>query len=260
VTDSHTQRDVELPGRALSAYLLGTLDYDGFLALQRRLVYDVSGDRTSAAVILCDHPPGVTIGREGSRAHIRPSLDELGANLRNGDRTDSTSGLPVVRWVGRGGGVMLHLPGQVACYPIIPLDLVGLSPARYVEELLQVGLEVVRSYNLTGTIDADRPGIRANGRRLIHLGVAVRTDITCFGLVLNVDPDLDLFRDVYCDGDRTPMTSLQRESVGGVRPSGVRQRLLDLLAARFGFDRVSIFHNHPSALPRSTRHAFAPRS
>jgi lipoyl(octanoyl) transferase len=56
------------------------------------------------------------------------------------------------------------------------------------------------------------------------------------------------------------MTSLQRESVGGVRPSGVRQRLLDLLAARFGFDRVSIFHNHPSALPRSTRHAFAPRS
>ena len=54
------------PPRPLAAYLLGGLGFDALLALQRRLVYDIAGDRDSAALILCDHPTGITIGREGS--------------------------------------------------------------------------------------------------------------------------------------------------------------------------------------------------
>jgi lipoyl(octanoyl) transferase len=78
-------------------------------------------------------------------------------------------------------------------------------------------------------------------------------------LVLNATPDLELFHNVYCDGDSLPMTSLQREAAGRIRTSGVRQRLLELIAARFGFDRVSVFHTHPGALPRPTPHVAAQR-
>ena len=97
--------------------------------------------------------------------------------------------------------------------------------------------------------------MRVNGRRVAHVGVAVRDGVSSFGLVVNVNPDLAPFRDVRCDGDPLPMTSLQRESPLRVRVTGVRQRLVELIAARFGFDRVSVFHNHPAALPRPTRHA-----
>ena len=41
-------------------------------------------------------------------------------------------------------------------------------------------------------------------------------------------PDLELFRDVRCDGAALPMTSLARESSHRVRVTGVRQRLLEL--------------------------------
>ena len=39
----------------LQAYLLGVLDFEAALSLQRRLVYHVAGDRGTAALVLCDH-------------------------------------------------------------------------------------------------------------------------------------------------------------------------------------------------------------
>ena len=154
---------------------------------------------------------------------------------------------------------MLHLPDQVACYPVLPLDLLDINPAHYVDELQNIVIELLRKYAIVGTKDPDRPGVQVNGRRVAHVGVAIRERITCFGFVVNVNPDLELFHQVHCDGDSHPMTSMQRESPARIRVSGIRQQLLDLIATRFGFDRISIFHNHPSSLPRLLRHAAAPR-
>jgi lipoyl(octanoyl) transferase len=231
------------PGRALSAYLLGRLEFDALIGLQRRLVYEVDGDRAAGTVILCDHPPGITVGREGSRAHVRPSPEELHAR-----------GWPV-RWVSRGGGVVLHLPGQVACYPIIALDKLGMTPAAYLSELQSVVVDLLHEYDVRAEPDPDHPGVRVHGRRVAHVGVAVRSWVSCFGIVLNVNPDLEPFHDVHCDGDLLPMTAAQRETPGLVRIPAVRQRLVELVAARFGFERVSLFHTHPGALPRPTHHA-----
>lgn len=234
------------PGRALRAYLLGCLGFDTLLALQRRLAYEVGGDPDAGALILCDHPPGITIGREGSRLHVRPDPEQLLAREWP------------VRWVARGGGAMLHLPGQVACYPVLALDRLGLTPAGYLSQLASVVIELLRGYEIAAEADAHVPGVRVGGRRVAHLGVAVRNWVSCFGLVLNVDPDLEPFRLVRCDGSAMPMTSIQREAPAKrVRASGVRQRLAELIAERFGFDRVSLFHTHPGVLPRPTRHAIA---
>ena len=232
-----------VPARPLSAYLLGGLALDALLALQRRLVYDVSGDRDAAALVLCDHDTGVTVGREGSTAHVRPNPDELAAR-----------GWPV-NWVARGGGALLHVPGQVACYPVFALDALNLTVGRYVSELVAVACDLCRAFGVEAAPDPDRPGVRANGRRVAHVGVAVRGNVTSFGLVVNATPDLAPFRDVRCDGDPLPMTSLARESAHRVRVTTVRQLVLELIVKRFGFDRVSIFHTHPAALPRPTRHA-----
>jgi lipoate-protein ligase B len=150
---------------------------------------------------------------------------------------------------------MLHLPGQVACYPLLALDRLGLTPAGYVAELQAVVVELLCGYGIPGVPDPGRPGVRVGGRRVAHVGVAVRSWVSCFGVVLNVDPDLEPFHEIHCDGDPTPMTSVQRETPARARVSGVRQRLVELVADRFGFGRVSLFHTHPGVLPRPTRHA-----
>ncbi len=228
---------------SLQAYLLKTVTVPEAVALQRRLAYEVSGDPTTAAVVLCDHPPGIAIGRHGSRVEILPSDDELAAHEWP------------VRWLAAGGGAMLHTPGQVACYPVLPLAPFGLTPAGYVAELLRVVAGVVASFGCEPVVDPTGPTIRVAGRRVCHIGVAVRTGVTAGGVLLNVTPDLSLFRTIRVGGDRRPMTSLQRECPGAVRPAAVRQRLLDALESRFAA-RLSIFTSVPWQ-PASHTHAHA---
>jgi lipoyl(octanoyl) transferase len=85
------------------------LDWDTLLAVQRRLVFEVSGDAALATVIVCEHPPSITMGRLASRVHVRPSPEQL-----------AERDWPL-HWLPRGGGCWLHVPGQVACYVILPL-------------------------------------------------------------------------------------------------------------------------------------------
>jgi lipoyl(octanoyl) transferase len=243
VPESHEIRD-DAGGadRALSAYLLGRVSFDSLIALQRRLVYEVAGDRDSGAVILCELPQGITVGREGSRLHVRTPAEAL-----------ESRGWPV-HWLSRGGGAMLHLPGQVICYPIVALDRLGIAPARYLEELRGIVAEVVRDYTISVDPDDGR-SLRVGGRAVAHLSAAVRDWVTGFGIVLNVDPDLELLREVQCDGDPVPMTSLQRESGSRVRAAAIRQRLVELVATRFGFHRTSVFHTFQGLEPRPSHHA-----
>lgn len=223
---------------ALQAYLLGPVDFDALLALQRLLVYQVGGDRNSAALLVCEHGPLFTVGRQGSRAHILYEPEELHA-LR----------WPV-RWVNRGGGTLLHLPGQLAVYPVLPLDRLGLGVQDYLDRLQAVLADVVADCGIRAEARPGRPGVWAGGRPVAALGVAVRDWVSYFGAVLNLNPDLVPFRRVRCFGPgEEPMTSLERERRGPVRPTLVRERFLEHFAARFGFERTSLFFEHP-ALPR----------
>ena len=106
---SESQRD-----RVVDFHLLGEIDFDDVLCLQRRLVYELStADQPRAVVLLCEHPSIITIGRAGSRGHIKLSHDELQRQQL------------ATRWVDRTGGCILHAPGQLAVYPIVPLPQFG---------------------------------------------------------------------------------------------------------------------------------------
>jgi lipoyl(octanoyl) transferase len=227
-------------GPSLQVYLLGTVDFDEMLQFQRRLVYEVSGDRARAALVLCEHGPAISVGREGSREHINYEGHELAAREWP------------VRWVNRGGGCLLHLPGQLALYPILPLDRLGLNLNEYLDRLHGVLLEAIACLKLHASRRADIAGIWIDGRLAAHIGVAVRQWVTYFGAAVNVHPDLEPFRRVLVAGPgEPPMTSLARESKDRVRDAALRQRLVESFARQFGYDRVALFHSHP-ALTRPT--------
>ncbi|HKI30512.1 MAG TPA: lipoyl(octanoyl) transferase LipB [Gemmataceae bacterium] len=221
-------------GAALQAYLLGTVEFEAALALQRHLVYHVAGERERAALILCEHPPAITVGRQGSRAHILYEPEEL-RSLRWG-----------VRWVNRGGGCLLHLPGQMAIYPILPLDRLGLGLQAYLDRLRQVIIDVLADFSVPATSGPDGAAVYVGARPVAHLGVAVRDWVSYYGAAFNVYPDLEPLRRVRTGPDAQPMTSLERERRGPLRAALVRERFLEHFVARFGFGRLSLFFNHPA--------------
>src|SRR5687768_15879309 len=103
-------------GRGAQGHLLGVVPFEAALALQQRLAYECGGERVArATILLCEHEPLVTVGRQGSRLHLRADDAEL-----------ARRGLEI-RFVKRGGGALVHAPGQLAAYAVVPLARFGLT-------------------------------------------------------------------------------------------------------------------------------------
>ena len=234
-------------GIVLQAYLLGTVDFDAALALQRQLAYHVAGDRSRAALVLCEHPPVVTVGRHGSRAHILYDPEELRALRWR------------VRWVNRGGGCLLHLPGQMAIYPILPLDRLGLGLQDYLDRLRGVIHDVLADFSIAATTGLHGDDVYVAARPIAQVGVAVRDWVTYYGAAFNIDPDLEPLRRVRTAPGAEPMTSLARERRGPLRGALVRERFLEHFAQRFAFGRQALFFHHPALAARAGSGAVASR-
>lgn len=230
----------------LQVYMLGLVEFEAALALQRRLVYQVTGDRNTSALILCEHPPLITVGREGSWSHLHCGPEELQARRWR------------VRWVNRGGGCLLHVPGQLAVYPILPLDRFGLGLQSYVDRLGEIIQALLEDFDVRSQTRREGAGVWVGGRPIAGIGVAVRDWVSYYGFSFNVNPDLQLFRLVRWSANHgEPMTSLERERRGRLRPAWVRERLLEHFAARFPFSRTSLFSEHPLLTRKALSDALA---
>ncbi|MGH7174381.1 MAG: lipoyl(octanoyl) transferase LipB [Gemmataceae bacterium] len=240
--DHATLERMTTAGSALRVYLLGVVEFEAALTLQRTLAFEAAGARDSAAVVLCEHPPIVTVGRDGSPADIRCDFEELRARRWP------------LRWVNRGGRTLLHLPGQLAIYPILPLDWRGLGLADYLERLQRILVAVLDDFSVQAVTRSEQPGVWVGQRLLAGVGVAVCDWVAYYGAYLNVNPDLLPFRIVRTGAkEHEPMTSLVRERRGPVRPALVRQRLLEHFLAAFPFERTALFSHHPCLGRRSAR-------
>lgn len=214
-------------------HLLGQVDYEDCLSLQRRLAYDALTRADGRIIVLiCEHSPLVTIGRGGSRGHVRLTGSELVERQLE------------VRYVGRGGGAILHAPGQLAIYPIVPLDWQRWTVGEYLRQL-QAALgrllqefkiqpqEVPGSFSLAG-----RNGV------LAAVGVSVRQGVTMHGAFLNVNPDLRDFGRVEVAPGRT-MTSLLSHRALPTKMTKVRAALVTHLADALGLERYHLHTGHP---------------
>jgi lipoyl(octanoyl) transferase len=234
------------PGQALQVYLLGQIEFGAALALQRRLAYEVSGDRSSACLLLCEHPPTLSIGREGSRRHI------------DQDAVEFRSGVWPIRWVNRGGGCILHVPGQLAIYPVFPLDHLQLGVHDFLMRIDKVLVNLLGNFGVAADPKPEVQCIAVRNRPIAHIGIAVRNWVSYFGAFININPDLELFRIVQADPRLVPrMTSLERERHGPLRTSLVREQAIELFAKMFAFDRIVLFTDHPMLGRKASRNAFA---
>ncbi|MFO0929546.1 MAG: lipoyl(octanoyl) transferase LipB [Gemmataceae bacterium] len=214
----------------LPVYLLGAVEFDAAERLQRDLAARLAYQR-DGALVLCEHPPLVTVGRQGRAADLLAGQEELAARRWP------------VRWVHRGGGIILHLPGQLAVYPVLPLDFLGLSVRAYLHTLRQVLVAVLDDFSVTARSRADDADVWVGERRIARVGIAVRNGISTFGAVLNVDPDLTVTRQVL-PGEA--FTALAVERRGALRPSLVRQQLVETFRDRLGFAEADVLFYAPT--------------
>lgn len=224
---------------SLEAYLIGQVDFDACLALQQRLVYEAAGASDGRVTLLiCEHKPTITLGRQGSRVHVRCEPEEL------------TSRQIDVRWVNRGGGCVLHCPGQLAIYPIVPLEYYGLSVGQYLDCVHNALIGGLDELKITARTLPGRAGLWGRQGQLAHVGISVKNWITYYGAYLNVMAPLPLARRLQTDPiGNSPASSLMAERQQPVRIASVRERLVRHFAASLGIERWHLYTHHPLLAP-----------
>jgi lipoyl(octanoyl) transferase len=228
--------------------MLGLVDFAELQVLQRRMVYDL-GDEGGAGLILCEHPPTISIGRSGSRAHIATD-DEMLRGM--GIRTF---------YVNRGGGCILHLPGQLAAYLVMPIDACGLSVQAYIDRLQAAIVSVLAEFDLSGTTRPDLPGIFSGNARIATIGIAVSRWIAYHGLTLNVGPYLELLEVLDEPGiGQSPLrqTSMESRRQRATPMSKVRESLIRKVEEAFGLQRHHLYTDHPQIRRKVLTHVYAP--
>ncbi|MBE7182446.1 MAG: lipoyl(octanoyl) transferase LipB, partial [Terriglobus roseus] len=192
---------------------LGRVSYGEGLRVQRELISARKAGAIADTLVLLEHPPVLTLGRNARRDNILVSDELLAAR-----------GVEIHE-IDRGGDVTYHGPGQLVGYPIVDLrgDLPGkkgphLGPVDYVRLLEEVLIRACREFGVPAQRISGRTGVWTVGggavleKKLAAIGVHVSCGITSHGFALNVTTDLRDFSWIVPCGitDREP-TSLENE-------------------------------------------------
>jgi lipoyl(octanoyl) transferase len=209
---------------------LGRVPYARGLEIQERLVCDRQAGRVDDQLLLLEHDPVFTLGRNGRRENVL-CPDEL-LRERGFELFES----------GRGGDVTYHGPGQVVGYPIVDLSPDRRDVHRYVRDLEEVMIRVCADYGLAAERVTGLTGVWVGRDKIGAIGVRLSRWVTSHGFAFNVTTDLAPFDLIVPCGIRgRGVTSLQR-LLGHQLPL---DEVMDRLSARF----AAVFEREPVAGP-----------
>lgn len=247
---------------------LGRMDYGTALQLQETLVELRKQGRIADTMLLVEHDPVITLGRNAKSANIVAS--EAFLRERGMERFE----------INRGGDVTFHGPGQLVGYPICdlrqmrvpggamadkrssasdavsedapeqpkPAHVGAVEFVRRLEETLirtcaEWAIDTQRIAGLTGVWTRAGAGVekagnpRASGpeKKIAAIGVHISRGVTSHGFALNVTTDLDYFKLIVpCGITDKPVTSMEQE-VGDDSPKPLTMDAVQqVLTRQFG--------------------------
>jgi lipoyl(octanoyl) transferase len=237
----------------IQSVYLGRVDYGEALRLQEEMAALRQEGRIGNVLLLLEHPPVLTLGRNAKRANVLASDELLAAR-----------GV-TLHEINRGGDVTYHGPGQLIGYPIFdlrslrnpasgarlgPVDFVRLMEEALIRVCGEFGVRAGRICGLTGVWCAPRGSVLeescgtkasdppAGEKKIAAIGIHVARGITTHGFAFNVTTDLSGFALINpCGITNRPVTSLDKETAEPQRIPSLEE-LAQRAARAFG----EVFH------------------
>jgi lipoyl(octanoyl) transferase len=208
--------------KPLEVRRLGRVAYARGLELQERLVAERQAGRIPDQLLLLEHDPVFTLGRNARRENVlfpAEALRERGFEVFD---------------TGRGGDVTYHGPGQVVGYPILDLSPDRRDVHRYVRDLEEVMIRTCADYGLAASRVAGLTGAWLGDEKIGAIGVRIARWVTSHGFAFNVATDLAAFALIVPCGIRERgVTSLERKLGWRVTSDEAMSRLTEHFAAVF---------------------------
>jgi lipoyl(octanoyl) transferase len=182
---------------------LGRIGYDEALQLQAEVAALRLAGRVGNVLLLLEHPPVLTLGRNADRANVLASSALLAAR-----------GV-TLHEINRGGDVTYHGPGQLVGYPIFDLRSLKneagsrLGPVDFVRRMEEALIRLCGVYGVRAGRIAGLTGVWCglaepqnsseslpprSGVKIGAIGIHVARGITSHGFAFNVTTDLRDFQ------------------------------------------------------------------
>ncbi|MFM2439469.1 MAG: lipoyl(octanoyl) transferase LipB [Bacteroidota bacterium] len=194
---------------------------------------DVTQTATEHKLIIVEHPPVFTLGKNGKREHVLVSeehLQKLGIEFFH---------------INRGGDITYHGPQQIVGYPILDLDKFKTDLGWYLRSLEQVIINVIAQYGLKGERSSGETGVWLEpndpfmARKICAMGIKCSRWITMHGFALNVNTDLSHFEYIVpCGIQGKTVTSLEKEVGEKVNYEEVKQKIKEQFQIVFDCELV----------------------
>ncbi|KAI8358093.1 putative Lipoate-protein ligase [Mortierella sp. GBAus27b] len=159
-------------------------------------------DGAQDLILLVEHSPTYANGRR-NRGERAVSKEEAARLERQGAIYVETL---------RGGEITFHGPGQLVAYPILDLKPAKLSVRCYVSSLEKAIIATCAEWGIKA-MTTKNTGVWINDdKKIAAIGVQIQRYITCHGLALNCNTNLDFFKEIVaCGLVGKETTSLSRE-------------------------------------------------
>jgi lipoyl(octanoyl) transferase len=204
---------------------LGRMEYAAALRLQAECVARRKAGEIPDTLLLVEHSPVFTLGRNARREHLLASPARL-----------VEAGIEVFE-TNRGGDVTYHGPGQLVGYPILDLRQHRRDIAWYMRSLEEVFIGVAAEFGVEARRLAGAAGVWVGNDKLVAMGVHLSRWVTSHGFALNVSTDLGYFEWIVPCGLRDRgVTSLEKLLGRRVELADVEERVIAQFGKVFGFE------------------------
>lgn len=145
-------------------------------------------------VLLCEHPPTITLGRSAKRDNILAGPDELRA-----------AGVAVEQ-IERGGDVTYHGPGQLMIYPVVRLQK---GVVDFLERVASAISDACAALGAPGTAWQREPaGVWRDGAKIAACGIHVARGVSVHGFALDVATPREAWARIRPCGLAVPQVSV----------------------------------------------------
>lgn len=159
--------------------MLPRIDYEKALDIQKRIQRKRIEESIPDTLLLLEHYPVITVGRNGHDEFILRDRSFL-----------SSEGIPVIH-TDRGGDVTYHGPGQIIGYAVIHLYREERSLRKYVERVEQVIIDMLaEEWDIRSARNERQRGVWIGDRKIAALGISISRGVTMHGFAFNVETDL----------------------------------------------------------------------
>jgi lipoyl(octanoyl) transferase len=221
---------------------LGLIGYAEAYALQKRVVAARKVDGIEDVLLLCEHTPVITQGRNGKREHLLVSENVL--RQRNVEFFETS----------RGGDVTYHGPGQLVGYPILQLGAIRKDVVWYVRMLEEVMIRTSAEFRICARREEGKTGIWVGNEdknftqrtqsgeetaadKLGAIGVHISRWVTSHGFAYNVATDLRNFDLIVpCGIAGRKATSLEKLLERAVSVKEVEPKIVRHFGEVFGLE------------------------